>query len=65
MGVILASCLLYIPQLNTLSLTSVLHYWLVFTCFTLATPITLLAFTQKASILACVIGIKQTLYSAN
>lgn len=54
-GVILASCLLYIPQLNTLSLTSDLHYWLVFTCFTLATPITLLAFTQKASILACVI----------
>ena len=41
MGVILASCLLYIPQLNTLSLTSDLHYWLVFTCFTLATPITL------------------------
>jgi len=54
-GVVLASVILYLPETNTITLTSSLHYWLVFTCLVLAGPISLLAFTHKANILACVI----------
>ena len=54
-GVVLASVILYLPETNTLTLTSDLHYWLVYSCLVLAGPICLLAFTHKANILACVI----------
>ena len=55
LGVILSSIVLYLPQTNTMSLTSDIHYWLVFTCLVFAAPICLLAFTHKAHILSCVI----------
>ena len=54
-GIILASIVLYLPGTNTVSLTSDLHYWLVFLCLVLAAPICLLAFTHKAHILSCVL----------
>ena len=54
-GVVLASVVLYLPETNTITLTSSLHYWLVYACLVLAGPILLLAFTHKAHILACVI----------
>lgn len=55
-GIILASSILFLlPQHSLLSLTDDLYYWLVFLCLMLAMPVILLAFTQKASILSCVI----------
>merc|ERR1719233_1533615 len=54
-GVILASSILFLPYLNTPALTNNSYYWLVFVCLMLAVPVILLAFTQKASILSCVI----------
>ena len=54
-GVVLASVVLYLPETNTITLTTSLHYWLVYACLVLAGPISLLAFTHKAHILACVI----------
>eukprot|EP00092_Neocalanus_flemingeri_P015805 GFUD01017109.1.p1 GENE.GFUD01017109.1~~GFUD01017109.1.p1 ORF type:complete len:631 (+),score=178.18 GFUD01017109.1:60-1952(+) len=54
-GVMVASCILFLPQMNIPSLTTDLYYWLVFLCLILAMPVILLAFTQKASILSCVI----------
>lgn len=54
-GVIFASIILYLPQTNTISLVTNLNYWLVYFCCVLAAPICLLAFTQKAHILACVL----------
>ena len=54
-GVVLASVILYLPETNTITLTTSLHYWLVYACLVLAGPISLLAFTHKAHILACVI----------
>jgi len=54
-GIILASSILFLPYLNTPALTNDSYYWLVFVCLMLAVPVILLAFTQKASILSCVI----------
>jgi len=54
-GIILASSILFLPYLNTPALTNNSYYWLVFVCLMLAVPVILLAFTQKASILSCVI----------
>ena len=54
-GVIFASIILYLPQTNTISLVTDLNYWLVYICCVLAAPICLLAFTQKAHILSCVL----------
>lgn len=54
-GMIVASCILFLPQLNVPSLTNDLYYWLVFLCLVLIMPVILLAFTHKASILSCVI----------
>jgi len=54
-GIIVASCILFLPQLNVPSLTTDLYYWLVFLCLVLSMPVILLAFTHKASILSCVI----------
>jgi len=54
-GVILASSILFLPYLNIPALTNDSYYWLVFVCLMLAVPVILLAFTQKASILSCVI----------
>jgi len=54
-GIILASSILFLPYLNIPALTNDSYYWLVFVCLMLAVPVILLAFTQKASILSCVI----------
>jgi len=54
-GIIVASSILFLPFLNIPSLTNDSYYWLVFICLMLAIPVILLAFTQKASILTCVI----------
>ena len=54
-GVLAASILMFTPPLNVTSLTADLYYWLVFLCIVLALPGVLLAFTQKASILSCIV----------
>jgi len=53
-GVLVASILMFTPSMNVASLVDDLYYWLVFLCIVLAIPGILLAFTQKASIMACV-----------
>jgi hypothetical protein len=55
LGVLAASILMFTPPLNVASLTVDLYYWLVFLCLVLALPGILLAFTQKASLLSCVV----------
>ena len=59
LGALTASTLFFLPPLG-LATSSVLaesstDYWLVYTCITLALPLLTLAFTQQASILACVL----------
>jgi len=55
LGALAASCIMFIPLTDVRSFNASSTYWLVFSCIVLAGPILLLAFTQKASILACVI----------
>merc|ERR550519_308759 len=55
LGALAASCIMFIPVTDVATFNTQSTYWLVFSCTVLAGPILLLAFTQKASILACVI----------
>lgn len=55
LGALAASCVMFIPVTDVSAFNSPSTYWLVYACIVLAGPILLLAFTQKASILACVI----------
>jgi len=55
LGALAASCVMFIPVTDVAAFNSPSTYWLVYSCIVLAGPILLLAFTQKASILACVI----------
>merc|ERR1719334_1179752 len=55
LGALVASILMFLPVTNVPTLTSDTYYWLVFLCVVLAVPLILLAFTQKASILSCVV----------
>jgi hypothetical protein len=51
LGVLAASCVMFLPMTDVPTFTSTSTYWLVFACIVLAGPVLLLAFTQKEFIL--------------
>jgi len=54
-GFILASVLMYLPLCSLGAFVSDSTFWLVFTCITLSPTVLFIAFTQKASIISCVV----------
>lgn len=54
-GVILASLLMYLPLCGLEAFFSDTTFWLVFTCISLSPTLLFIAFTQKASIISCVV----------
>ena len=54
-GFLLAGLLMYIPLCSYPTFLSDSTYWLTFTCMTLAPTVLFIAFTQKASIISCVV----------